>query len=195
MAFRWRSWLGLAVALFLVYGALNLLIAIATPLTLQSGGAGASGFPPVMSMDGDAALLGRPLEGLRQSDPKLDALLVSGMHSMCAMHISMATLVLGATWFGLRRGERWALWALALSAFGDRALLPAHLGQLRRAGGAGDERTDVDHRALGVSAGGVRRRTRRSQRDPRLHRRRCCSPRRLTAGFKLPPLVVGSAGK
>jgi hypothetical protein len=34
MAFRWRSWLGLAVALFLVYGALNLLIAIALPLAL-----------------------------------------------------------------------------------------------------------------------------------------------------------------
>jgi hypothetical protein len=32
------------------------------------------------------------------------------------MHISTATLVLAATWFGLRRGERWALWALALSA-------------------------------------------------------------------------------
>src|SRR5215208_8059759 len=31
MAFRWRSWLGLAVALFLLYGALNLLIAIAIP--------------------------------------------------------------------------------------------------------------------------------------------------------------------
>jgi len=116
MAFRWRSWLGLAVALFLIYGVLFLLIAIATPLVLQFGGAGASGFPPVMSMDGDAALLGRPLEGLRQSDPKLDALLVSSMQSMCAMHISTATLVLGATWFGLRRGERWALWALALSA-------------------------------------------------------------------------------
>jgi len=117
MAFRWRSWLGLAVALFLLYGALNLLIAIATPLALQFGGAGAFGFiSPVMSMDGDAALLGRPVEGLRRSDPKLDALLVSGMQSMCAMHISMATLVLGATWFGLRRGERWSLWALALAA-------------------------------------------------------------------------------
>src|SRR5205823_4583216 len=94
MVFRWRSWLGLAVALFLVYGAPNLLIAIAVPLTLQVGGAGALGV-------------------------------------------------------------------------GDRALLPAHLGQLRRAGGAGDERTGVDRRVLGVSAGGVRRRTRRSQRDPR----------------------------
>ena len=116
LAVRWRGWLGLAVALFLVYGALNLLIAIATPLALQLGGSGAWGVSPVMSMDGDAALLGRPLQGLRQSDPKLDALLVSGMQSMCAVHLSMATLVLGATWFGLRRGERWALWALALSA-------------------------------------------------------------------------------
>src|SRR5437764_11649424 len=98
MAFRWRSWLGLAVALFLVYGALNMLIAIGTRLTLQVGGVGASGVPPVMSMDGDTALLGRPLDGLRQSDPKLEALLVSGMQSMCAMHLSMATLVLGATW-------------------------------------------------------------------------------------------------
>ena len=116
MVFRWRSWLGLAVALFLAYGAIMMLIAIAMPLALQFGGAGAFGVvSPVMSMDGDAVLLGRPLEGLRQSDPKLDALLVSSMQSMCAMHISMATLVLGAAWFGLRRGERWALWALALS--------------------------------------------------------------------------------
>ena len=98
MGFRWRSTLGLSVALFLVYGALHLLIAIALPLTLQLGGAGAGGIAaPMMSMDGDAALLGRPLDGLRESDPKLNALLVSGMQSMCAMHISMDTLVLGAT--------------------------------------------------------------------------------------------------
>src|SRR5215217_4004256 len=117
MAFLWRSWLGLAVAHFLVYGALHLLIAIALPLALQYNGAVAFGIvPPDKSMDGDAALLGRPVEGLRLSDPKLDALLVSGMQSMCAMHNSMATLVLGATWFGLRRGERWSLGALALSA-------------------------------------------------------------------------------
>ena len=94
---------------------MNLVAAVAVPLTLQVGGAGAGGVAPVFSVDGDAALLGRPLEGLRQSDPKLDALLVSGMQSMCAMMIAMATLVLGATWFGLRRGQRWALWALALS--------------------------------------------------------------------------------
>src|SRR5215213_5737377 len=90
--FQWGGWLGLALALFLFYGALNLLIAIFEPLALQFGGSGAFGFvPPVMSMEGDAALLGRPREGLRQSDPKLNALLVSGMQSMCAMHISMAT--------------------------------------------------------------------------------------------------------
>jgi hypothetical protein len=116
MAFGWRSWPGIAVALLLVYGVIHVLIAIATPPALQFGGAGAFGVvPPVMSMDGDAALLGRPLEGMRQSDPKLDALLVSGMQSMCAMHISMATLVLCATWFGLRRGNggpwgRWRSW-------------------------------------------------------------------------------------
>ena len=34
MAFRWRSWLGLSVALFLVYGALNLVSAIAVPHNL-----------------------------------------------------------------------------------------------------------------------------------------------------------------
>ncbi len=115
MAFRWRSWLGLAVVLFLIYGALNLVAAIAVPLTLQFGGAGAGGVAPVFSPDGDAALLGRPLEGLRQRDPKLDALLVSGMQSMCAMMIAMATLVLAVTWYALRRGQRWALWALGLS--------------------------------------------------------------------------------
>src|SRR5206468_7317101 len=106
----WRSWLGLAVGLFLLYGALNLLAAILVPSMLQMGGAGAMGSAGVVfSGDGDAFLLGKPLESLRQSDPKLDTLLVSSMQSMCSMMIAMAVLVLGVTWFALRRGQRWAL--------------------------------------------------------------------------------------
>src|SRR5437867_6003613 len=116
MTFRWRSWLGAAVALFLAYGVVNFLAAIAVPLMLQMGGAGAMGSAGVVfSGDGDAFLLGRPLEQLRQSDPRLDVLLVSSMQSMCAMMIAMAVLVLGVTWFALRRGQRWALWVLGLS--------------------------------------------------------------------------------
>jgi hypothetical protein len=47
IAFRWQSWLGLSVALFLVYGALNLISAIAVPVMLQLGVAGAAGIAPV----------------------------------------------------------------------------------------------------------------------------------------------------
>jgi hypothetical protein len=115
MAFRWRSLLGVGVVFFLLYGALNFLAAIYVPLTLQAGGAGALGMAGVIfSQSGDNFLLGRPLDGLRQGDAKLDALLVSSMQSMCSQMIGLAVLFLAVTWFALRRGRRWALWALGL---------------------------------------------------------------------------------
>ncbi len=42
-SFRWRSWLGLAVVLFLLYGAINVLAAVFVPLSLHMNGAGGAG--------------------------------------------------------------------------------------------------------------------------------------------------------
>ena len=119
--FRWRSWLGLAVALFLLYGALNFFGALFVPLSLHLNGPGAAGGVLVLSPTADAALLGRSLAELGQREPALGAYLVAFMDTMCAQMMSFAIVHLGVAWFALRRGERWALWTLLI---GDLVILP-----------------------------------------------------------------------
>jgi hypothetical protein len=84
--FRWRNWLGASVIFFLIFGVINIALAIAVPTTLHLNGSDV--FPGVVfSGTGDAQLLGRSLAGLRHDNPKLDTLLVVSMTSMCAMMI------------------------------------------------------------------------------------------------------------
>jgi len=117
MAFRWRSWTGVACGLFILYGAANLAAAVIVPTLLISGGAGGIGSGGVVfSGDADSYLLGSPLGNLRSSNPKLDTLLVSSMVGMCGQMIAVATLFLAVAWFPFRRGQRWALWALLVGA-------------------------------------------------------------------------------
>lgn len=123
-SFRWRSWLGLSVALFLLYGAFNVLLAIVVPLSLHRGGAGAFGGTLVLSESGDTTLLGRSLADLDKADPALGAYLVSFMDTMCAYMMAFALLQLGVAWFALRRGHPWALWSVALA---DVAIFPYYL--------------------------------------------------------------------
>jgi hypothetical protein len=111
-AFRWRSWLGASVIFFLIFGMINVISAIAVPLTLHLNGA----FPGVVfSATGDPQLLGRSISGLHHDNPKLDTLLVDSMTSMCAMMMAWGIMILAAAWFGLRRGRLWTYWALLLS--------------------------------------------------------------------------------
>lgn len=112
--FRWRSLLGVAVILFLIYGALNVIFAILVPFTLHTQGIG--GFPGlVLGGQADAALLGRSLAEIQRVDPGLNAYLVTFMDTMCMMMMPFGILQLGVTWFGLRRMARWALWTLVLA--------------------------------------------------------------------------------
>src|SRR2546428_9281391 len=113
MAFRWRSWTGVACALFILYGAANLAAAIIVPTLLINGGAGGIGSGGVVfSGDADSYLLGSSLGNLRSSNPKLDTLLVSSMVGMCGQMIAGGGLFFAVTWFAFPRGQRWALWAL-----------------------------------------------------------------------------------
>src|SRR6266487_3402271 len=76
--FRWRSWLGASVIFFLIFGVINVGLAIAVPATLHLNGS----FPGVVFGAGDAQLLGRSFAGLRHDNPKLDMLLVDSMTSL-----------------------------------------------------------------------------------------------------------------
>ena len=115
---RWKSFLGIAVILFLLAGLVNVFFAVFVPVSLHLGGAGAMGDAGlVMSAGTDAQLLGRPLAEIGQRDPSLSAYLVAFMDTMCAMMMPLGILQLAVAWFGLRAGQRWAFWASALAGF------------------------------------------------------------------------------
>ena len=115
--FRWKSWLGASVILFLLYAAANVVAALVVPTTLVRGGAGATGL--VLDPDSDAYLAGgkQVLAALRQTNPKLDTLLVSSMVAMCSQMMAFGVLALLITWFVIRRGHAWGVWALTAAAF------------------------------------------------------------------------------
>ncbi len=112
--FRWGSPLGVAVILFMIYGALNVAFAIFVPLTLHTQGIGA--VPGLVISDkADGALLGRSLADVQRADPRLNAYLVTFMDTMCMMMMPFGILQLGVAWFGLRRMAPWALGTLVLA--------------------------------------------------------------------------------
>src|SRR5438067_7112269 len=81
-AFRWGSILGIAVLLFLIYGALNIIFSIVVPFSLHTQGIGA--FPGlVFGGQADSALLGRSLAEIQRADPRLNAYIVTFMDTMC----------------------------------------------------------------------------------------------------------------
>jgi len=114
LRFRWRSKLGVAVGFFLAWGALNAFLAISAPLSLHRDGAAAIKVLVLISDTMETQLLGRSLADIAQSDPRLGSYLVTFMDTMCAQMMSFALLLVAVTWFALRRGEAWALWAATL---------------------------------------------------------------------------------
>ena len=133
-AFRWRSRLGLAVALLLLYGAVNVLSALVVPLSLHLNGAGAVGGTLVLSQTADSALLGRSLAELHRADPRLGAFLVTFMDTMCAYMMAFALLEIGVVWFALRRGQAWALWTAAIASLAIFPYLAAIIRTYARLG-------------------------------------------------------------
>lgn len=132
-SFRWRSWFGLATILFLLYGAVNVFFAIFVPTSLHQGGAGAAG-GLIVGTEADSKVLGRSLATVAQDDPGLSAYLVSFMDTMCMMMMAFALLQLGVAWFGLRRGQMWALWTLAIADLSFIPYAAAYAGVFSRFG-------------------------------------------------------------
>jgi hypothetical protein len=138
--FRWRSWLGASVILFLLYGAVDMLSALLVPTTLIRGGAGATAV--VLDPDSDAYLVGgkQVIDALRSTNPKLDTLLVSSMVSMCAQMMAFAIVLLLVTWFAIRGGQAWGLWAVTAAALAQvpyyAAIISMYVAQGAPLGGA-----------------------------------------------------------
>src|SRR5438552_14499378 len=63
--FRWRNWQGASMIFFLIFGVINVGLAIAVPATLHLSGL----CPGVVFGAGDAQLLGRSFAGRRLKPP------------------------------------------------------------------------------------------------------------------------------
>jgi hypothetical protein len=89
--FRWRSWLGASVIFFLIFGVINVGLAIAVPATLHLSGS----FPGVVFGAGDAHLLGRSFAALRLQPPASWLRYTIGDWRPWACAIGLATLEMG----------------------------------------------------------------------------------------------------
>ncbi len=119
--FRWLSPLGISVALFLFYGVMNIVIGILIPIANRLSDSELPGGILFMSARSDEALFGRSASDLVKHDTALATLRQLNYAWMAGLFVSFGILQLGLTWFGLRSGNRWALWTLTV---GDLAMLP-----------------------------------------------------------------------
>ena len=116
--FRWLSPLGISVLLFLLCGALYVLIGALTPLLLNRG----IGEPIlIVSPRTDSIVFGRAPAELLQDDPALFRLRTILLTIVGGLLFAAGCFHLALTWFGLRQGQGWALAALAI---GGISVLP-----------------------------------------------------------------------
>src|SRR5258708_7698629 len=119
--FNWASPLGVGVALLLGGGALNTIIGVLAPVVGRGRVLVADIL--VLSPGADAALFGADPNALVREFPPLLALQRVLIVWLGASLATFGLLVIAVTWFGLRRGEPWALpvlpacWLLVLAEF------------------------------------------------------------------------------
>ena len=123
LEFSWSSALGVGVAVFLGWGVFNVVIGVvATIITGASSGLVANIL--VLSPRTDAALFGGDPRDLVRDFPALFALQRVLLTWLSALLVAFGLLVIAVAWFGLRRGEPWALavltacWLVTLVGFG-----------------------------------------------------------------------------
>lgn len=110
--------LNIGVALFILYGAVYVLIGTLTPLMHDTAAGREMLF---VSPRTDAALFGgRPADLLR-TDPQLSQLRSLLLQVVGGLLVSAGILIIGVAWFALRAGATWALALLAIAGF---AVLP-----------------------------------------------------------------------
>jgi hypothetical protein len=116
--FTWASALGAGVALFLLGGAVHLLIGVFTPFFADSDVGRRILF---LSTRTDAALFGGDPSVMLAADPVLARLRFTLMLAVGGLLVALGIAELSLAWFGVRAGQTWALWALTLSGL---AVLP-----------------------------------------------------------------------
>ena len=112
MEFKWLSPLGISVALFLLHGTLWILIGALTPVMLNTR-IGQQGL--IITGRTDKVVFGGSPSELLQNDPALAKLRTILLNIIGGLLVAAGVLVFMLTWFALRKGEVWALGALAMA--------------------------------------------------------------------------------
>lgn len=111
--FRWLSPLGASVALFLLYGAvLSLALGIQWTIIMHTG---SSKQALLTSQRTDTAAFGQSPADIYKNDPILFMVDRSETDFRDGLAFCFGITVMALAWFGLRRNQRWSLWALTLS--------------------------------------------------------------------------------
>jgi hypothetical protein len=111
--FSWWSPLGISVLLFIVHGAIYLVIGFLAPFAMDSP---ASRDILVMSRRTDTELLGAPPDDLRATNPPLVTLRRITFTLLAGMMVAAGVLIVSLAWFGLRDHQSWALVALTVAS-------------------------------------------------------------------------------
>jgi hypothetical protein len=127
--FDWLTPLGASVALFVLFGVLNVFVGVVAPIfTGFRGPAEASTGGLFFSERSDTIVFGTAPAQLLREDRPLATLRWLMLLWLAAMLLAFGILQLALAWFGLRERHLWALWALSI---GDLATLPYWLAMIQ----------------------------------------------------------------
>lgn len=118
--FQWLSLLGISTILFLLFGLLNVLVGVLTPILVRPDRLDSTNIL-LMSERTDTTLFGGSPSELVAQNKHLGLLRQLLLFWMAGLLLSFGLFQLAVTWFGLRQGQAWALWTLTVS---DLAMLP-----------------------------------------------------------------------
>ena len=111
MTIRSASALKMSVGLFLAYGAIYVLVGALTPFALMFMKEESKGL--WVSHTADTIVYGATPQALVAREPAIGKLRDSILIGLAALMCAAGVLIMSVAWFALRRGEVWALGALA----------------------------------------------------------------------------------
>ena len=127
--FDWLTPLGASVALFVLFGVLNVVVGVLSPIFIGfRGPAEAPRGSLLFSERSDTVVFGTAPSQLLREDRPLAMLRWLMLLWLAAMLLAFGILQLALAWFGLRERHVWALWALTI---GDLATLPYWLAMIQ----------------------------------------------------------------
>ena len=109
--FVWLSPLGIGVAFFLVWGALNVFLGILVPFVVGR-------FPTeilVISPRSDAVVFDAPTKDILAREPSFDLFRSLTWHWFAGPLAAFGASAIAIAWFALRAGETWALVVLTIA--------------------------------------------------------------------------------